>query len=74
MSDIIKQVAAELGLQPDDSPTSDPQVDVAANGDITVTYPDRFLQFVVSSISRQRRRYDAFVTCSSRSLTGQHAD
>ena len=43
MSDIIKQVAAELGLRPDDSPTSEPQVDVAANHDVTVAYPDRFL-------------------------------
>ena len=62
MSDIIKQVAAELGLQPDDSPTSEPQVDVAANHDVTVAYPDRFLRFVVTSISKQKRRYDAFVT------------
>ena len=57
-----REIMAEKGLQHDDPPTNEPDVDVAANGDITVTYPDRFLQFVVSSISRQRRRYDAFVT------------
>ena len=52
----------DAGLQPDDAETNPPEVGMSPNGDVTVAYLDRFLRFTVSSITKQRRRLDAFVT------------
>ena len=57
-----RDIMLEKGLQHDDSPTNEPDVNVAANGDMNVTYPERFLRFNVTSISKQRRKFDAFVS------------
>ena len=53
-----RDIMLEKGLQHDDSPTNEPDVNVAANGDMNVTYPERFLRFNVTSISKQRRKFD----------------
>ena len=52
MSDIIKQVAAELGLQPDDPETNLPSVDTTASGDIVITYHDRSIRWLAKSMSK----------------------
>ena len=58
----LNEMMKDNGYQSDESPTSEPQVGVASNGDINITYPDRFIRFNVTSITKQRRRYDAFVS------------
>jgi len=62
MSDIIKQVAAELGLQPDDPETNLPSVDTTASGDIVITYHDRSIRWLAKSMSKQSREFNCVIS------------
>ena len=58
----LNEMMKDNGYQSDESPTVEPEVNVATNGDINITYPDRFIRFNVTSITKVRRRYDAFIS------------
>lgn len=58
----IDEIAREEGLQSDNPETNPPVVDTAANGDLSITYPDRFIRFTVKSISKQTRELNCVIS------------
>ncbi|MDA1258796.1 MAG: AAA family ATPase [Chloroflexi bacterium] len=58
----IDEIAREAGFERDELAATEPQVATATNGDISVTFPDRFIRFTAQAIDRRTREFNVVLT------------
>ena len=62
MAKSIDEIARDEGFQSDNPETNPPGVDVAANGNLSITYADRYIQFIVKSIAKRTSEFNCVLS------------